>query len=86
MRENPQKFPTEESRINARNFIQSLSLATYDTMADFPLGIEGNIKPDEYLRLVSELKWELNPEISVGTSNKLIMQKVITGGWTLIIN
>lgn len=50
-------------------------------MVDFPLGIEGNIKPDEYLQLMNELKWEFNPEISSGTSNKLILQRIITGGW-----
>jgi hypothetical protein len=49
-------------------------------MVDFPLGIEGNIEPDEYLRLMNELKWEFKPEISSGTSNKLILQRMITGG------
>lgn len=49
-------------------------------MVDFPLGIEGNIKPEEYLRLMSDLKWEFRPEISSGTSNKLILQRIITGG------
>lgn len=77
---NPRKFPTEESKVNARDFIQNLSLISYDAMVDFPLGIEGNIKPDEYLRLMNELKWEFKPEISSGTSNKLILQRIITGG------
>lgn len=66
--------------MNARDFIQNLSLISYDAMVDFPLGIEGNIKPDEYLRLMNELKWEFKPEISSGTSNKLILQRIITGG------
>lgn len=79
LKANPTKFPTDESKENARNFIKNLSLISYETMSDFPLGIEGNIKPDEYLKLMSDLKWEFHPEISSGTSNKLILQRIITG-------
>ncbi|CAG9801149.1 unnamed protein product [Chironomus riparius] len=78
LKANPLKFPTDDSKENARNFIKNLSLISYETMSDFPLGIEGNIKPDEYLKLMSDLKWEFHPEISSGTSNKLILQRIIT--------
>lgn len=80
LKANPQKFPTSESMENARSFIQNLSLISYNAMVDFPLGLEGNIEPDEYLHLMNELKWEFKPEISSGTSNKLILQRIITGG------
>ena len=79
LKANPLKFPTDDSKENARNFIKNLSLISYETMSDFPLGIDGNIKPDEYLKLMSDLKWEFHPEISSGTSNKLILQRIITG-------
>jgi hypothetical protein len=76
---NEEKFPTEESKENARTFINALALISYGAMEEFPLGIEGNIKPEEYLSLMSELKWDFHPEISSGTSNKLILQPIITG-------
>jgi len=79
LKANPLKFPTDESKENARNFLKNLSLISYEAMSDFPLGIDGNIKPDEYLKLMSDLKWEFHPEISSGTSNKLILQRIITG-------
>jgi hypothetical protein len=79
LKANPLKFPTDESKENARNFIKNLSMISYETMSDFPLGIEGKIRPDEYLKLMSDLKWEFHPEISSGTSNKLILQRIITG-------
>lgn len=81
LNKNPEKFPTDESKENARELIKRLAATTYQTMIDFPLGIEGNIQPDEYLKLMNELKWEFHPEISSGTSNKLIMQRIITGFW-----
>jgi hypothetical protein len=77
--ENPERFPTNESRENAKTFITALSLISYGAMEDFPMGIEGDIKPEEYLNLMSDLKWDFHPEISSGTSNKLIMQQIITG-------
>ena len=83
LKANPLKFPSDDSKANARAFIQNLSLISYNAMADFPLGIDGNIKPDEYLELMSELKWEFKPEISSGTSNKLVLQRIITGGWVI---
>lgn len=76
---NPQKFPTNQSKENARIFINKLGLISYEAMIDFPLGIDGNINPDEYLSLMNDLKWEFKPEISSGTSNKLIMQRIVTG-------
>jgi hypothetical protein len=80
---NSQKFPTNESKKNAKTFINALGMATYETMDEFPLGIDGNIKPDEYLMLVNELKWNFHPEISSGTSDKLIMQRIITGRYAV---
>lgn len=79
LKANPKKFPTEESKVNARALIHNLSLISFNEMVDFPLGIEGNIKPDEYLQLMHDLKWEFKPEISSGTSNKLELQRIITG-------
>ncbi|KAG5678862.1 hypothetical protein PVAND_008493 [Polypedilum vanderplanki] len=75
---NPEKFPNDESKENARKFIKKLSLISYSEMDEFPLGLEGNIKTDEYLQLMNDLKWNFHPEISSGTSNKLIMQQMIT--------
>lgn len=71
-------FPNETSRINAGIFLKRLATVSYETMVDFPLDIDPGINPDDYLRLMSDLKWEFAPEISSGTSNKLILMRTIT--------
>jgi hypothetical protein len=76
---NPIKFPTEDAKLKAQTFINALASASYDSMDEFPLGMEGNIMPDEYLEIISNLKWSFNPEISSGTIVKLIIQTVVTG-------
>lgn len=75
---NPKMFPNETARSNARLFFKRLATISYETMVDFPLDIDPGINPDEYLELMDELKWEFVPEISSGTSNKLIMMRTIT--------
>lgn len=75
---NPKLFPNETVKANAREFIKRLATISYDTMADFPLDIDPGISPDNYLQLVNDLKWDFLPEISSGTSNKLVMMRSIT--------
>lgn len=72
------KFPNESSKAYAREFIKQLASISYDTMENFPLDIYNSFKPEEYLELMSDLKWDFVPEISSGTSNKLIMMRTIT--------
>lgn len=76
---NNETFPNETMREQVTNFIQRLATISYDTMADFPLDISADvIKPDDYLDLVSELKWEFVPEISSGTSIKITLSRTVT--------
>lgn len=76
---NNETYPNETMREQVTNFIQRLATVSYDTMADFPLDIGIDIiKPDDYLDLVSELKWEFVPEISSGTSIKITLSRTIT--------
>lgn len=74
---NLELFPNETAQANAKEFIRRLATISYETMIDFPLGDNG-INPDGYLELISDLKWEFAPEISSGTSNKLIMMRTVT--------
>lgn len=76
---NNETFPNETMRERVTNFIQRLATISYDSMADFPLDIGPDIiHPDSYLDLVSELKWEFVPEISSGTSIKIILSRTVT--------
>lgn len=74
---NPGMFPNETAQTDAKTFIRKLATISYETMLDFPDDYFG-FNPDNYLELVSDLKWEFVPEISSGTSNKLIMMRTIT--------
>lgn len=47
-------------------------------MNTFPTDRDFGIKSEEYLDIVWDLKWDFNPEISSGTSNKLYMYSTIT--------
>lgn len=71
-------YPNESAQANARVFLKRLATLSYETMVDFPLDIDHGIDPDKYLDLMNELKWEFMPEISSGTSNKLVMTRTIT--------
>lgn len=76
---NNETYPNETMRERVTNFIQRLATISYDTMAEFPLDIGVDIiKPEEYLDLVSELKWEFVPEISSGTSIKITLSRTVT--------
>lgn len=75
---NPKMFPNDTAKKNARTFLKRLATISYETMADFPLDIDAGFSPDKYLELINDLKWEFIPEISSGTSNKLIMMRTIT--------
>lgn len=74
---NPGLFPNETIQSSVKNFIRSLATISYENMINFPSDDFG-FNPENYLELVSELKWEFLPEISSGTSNKLIMMRTIT--------
>lgn len=72
-------FPNETMQEKIKIFIQSLATISYETMDVFPLDITSEmINPETYLELMSDLKWEFLPEISSGTSNKLIMMRTVT--------
>ena len=71
-------FPNDTAVTNARLFLKRLATLSYETMVDFPLDIDPGINPDNYLELMSDLKWDFVPEISSGTSNKLILMRTIT--------
>jgi hypothetical protein len=72
-------YPNETMLAKAREFIQSLATISYETMDTFPLDITAEmVNPETYLELMSDLKWEFVPEISSGTSNKLIMMRTVT--------
>lgn len=75
---NSDLYPDEDSKENARVFIKSLAALSYETMSDFPADINPGFTPDQYLGLMSDLKWDFVPEISTGTSNKLVMQRTVT--------
>lgn len=75
---NPELFPNDTVRENARVFIQELATISYESMDSFPLDIDPGIKPENYLELLNDLKWDFVPEISSGTSNKLIMMRTVT--------
>lgn len=75
---NPKLFPNKTAKANARIFLQKLATISYQTMDDFPLDIDNGFSPDNYLEVVSALKWEFVPEISSGTSNKLFMMRTVT--------
>lgn len=75
---NPKMFPNETVKENARLFIKRLATISYEKMDEFPLDIDPGFDPENYLELVSDLKWEFLPEISSGTSNKLGMMRTIT--------
>jgi len=77
--EHPEKFLDESEHAEFREFIIQLATISYDKMDTFPTGNDFGIKPDEYLELMNDLKWDFTPEISSGTSNKLIMMRSITG-------
>lgn len=77
--ENKEKFPNQTSIEQVTDFIQKLATITYMSMDTFPLNITPDIiHPDTYLELMSDLKWDFMPEISSGTSNKLIMMRTVT--------
>ena len=72
-------FPNESMVEKVKDFIQKLATISYKSMDTFPLEITPDIiHPDTYLELMSELKWDFMPEISSGTSNKLIMMRTVT--------
>lgn len=72
-------FPNESMVEKAKDFIQKLATISYETMDTFPLDITTEmVNPETYLQLMSDLKWEFVPEISSGTSNKLIMMRTVT--------
>lgn len=75
---NPARFPDEEVKVKARELLKRLATISYETMDDFPLITDTGIEPDEYLEIMSDLKWDFVPEISSGTSNKLIMMRTVT--------
>lgn len=76
---NVAKFPNESMVEKVKDFIQKLATISYKSMDTFPLDITSDIiHPDTYLELMSELKWDFIPEISSGTSNKLIMMRTVT--------
>lgn len=75
---NPEMYPNETAKANARIFLQKLATVSYDTMSEFPVELDPGINPDTYLELMSDLKWDFVPEISSGTSNKLIMMRTVT--------
>lgn len=70
-------FPNETAQMEAKMFIKRLATVSYETMIDFPSNDFG-LNPENYLQLVSDLKWDFLPEISSGTSNKLIMMRTVT--------
>ncbi|CAO1302693.1 unnamed protein product, partial [Diamesa hyperborea] len=74
----PEKFNNESDKVDFRMFINRLSKLTYETMNTFPTDRDFGIKSEEYLDIVWDLKWDFNPEISSGTSNKLYMYYTIT--------
>ena len=75
----PELYPNDSMRAKVRNFIYKLATISYDTMLEFPLDIGTDIiKPDDYLELMNDLKWDFIPEISSGTSNKLVLMRAIT--------
>lgn len=71
-------FPNETMAEKGKAFLRRLSTISYENMADFPLDYDPGISPEYYLELMNDLKWEFIPEISSGTSNKLIMSRMIT--------
>ncbi|CRL03774.1 CLUMA_CG016550, isoform A [Clunio marinus] len=75
---NIKMFPNETIKANAREFIKRLSTISYETMSDFPLDIDPGFDPDDYLKLLNEFKWRFVPEISSGTSNKLLLAETVT--------
>lgn len=75
---NPNMFPNESVAEKGRTFLRRLSTISYENMADFPMDYDPGISPEYYLELMNQLKWEFAPEISSGTSNKLIMSRMIT--------
>lgn len=76
--DNKDKFPNETVQNYNRDFIRRLATVSYETMEDFPLDIYNSFNPESYLDLVSDMKWDFVPEISSGTSNKLVMMRTIT--------
>lgn len=75
---NPKLFPNETAKASARTFIKKLATISYETMGDFPIETDYGANPDDYLELMSALKWDFVPEISSGTSNKLVIMRTIT--------
>lgn len=71
-------YPNETVRENVLYFLKRLATISYENMADFPVDIDPGFGPDNYLDVMDELKWDFVPEISSGTSNKLVMQRTIT--------
>jgi acid-sensing ion channel, other len=79
LEKNAAMFPNETMVEKVKDFIQKLATISYNSMDTFPLDITPDIiHPDTYLDLMSDLKWEFVPEISSGTSNKLIMMRTVT--------
>lgn len=75
---NPKLFPNETAKASARTFIKKLATISFESMGDFPIETDYGLHPDDYLELMSALKWDFVPEISSGTSNKLVMMRTIT--------
>lgn len=79
LEKNAALFPNETMVEKFKDFIQKLATISYNSMDTFPLDISSDIiNPDTYLELMSDLKWEFVPEISSGTSNKLVMMRTVT--------
>lgn len=76
---NNETYPNETMREKVKDFILQLATISYHKMDEFPLDITTDmIHPDTYLDLVSDLKWEFVPEISSGTSIKIVLSRTIT--------
>jgi acid-sensing ion channel, other len=75
---NPKMFPNETVRAGAKIFIKKLATISYENISKIPFELDPGIDPEDYLQLMSDLKWDFIPEISSGTSNKLIMQRTVT--------
>lgn len=75
---NPKMYPNETVRVGAASFIKKLATISYENMSKIPWELDPGINPEDYLKLMSDLKWDFVPEISSGTSNKLIMMRTIT--------
>lgn len=75
---NPKMYPNESVREGATKFIKKLATISYENMTKIPYELDPGINPEDYLQLMSDLKWDFVPEISSGTSNKLIMMRTVT--------